>query len=88
MAWRDSSRHRGRLILFTSSIILGIAALVAINSFSDNLQHDIDNQAKSLLGADLAIEDNQVLSPKIDSLIDAIPGTKAREINFASMISS
>ncbi|MDQ3395362.1 MAG: FtsX-like permease family protein [Bacteroidota bacterium] len=86
MAWRDSRRHRARLILFTSSIILGIAALVAINSFSDNLQNDINNEAKSLLGADLAIEDNQALSNKTDSIIDAIPGTKAREINFASMI--
>ena len=32
MAWRDSRRNRGRLLLFVSSIILGIAALVAINS--------------------------------------------------------
>ena len=38
-----------------SSIILGIAALVAINSFNYNLQADIDNQAAGLLGADLVI---------------------------------
>jgi putative ABC transport system permease protein len=30
MAWRDSRRSRSRLFLFISSIILGIAALVAI----------------------------------------------------------
>ena len=29
MAWRDSRRNRSRLFLFISSIILGIAALVA-----------------------------------------------------------
>lgn len=45
MAWRDSRRNRGRLALFISSIVLGIAALVAINSFSDNLRTDIDKQA-------------------------------------------
>ena len=54
MAWRDSRRNLGRLLLFISSIIIGIAALVAINSFSENLQADIDNQAQTLLGADLS----------------------------------
>jgi len=39
MAWRDSRKNRGRLILFISSIIIGIAALVAINSFSENLKN-------------------------------------------------
>ena len=28
MAWRDSRRSRGRLVLFVSAIVLGIAALV------------------------------------------------------------
>ena len=55
LAWRDSRRNRGRLLLFISSIIVGIAALVAINSFSENLQKDINGQARELLGADLAI---------------------------------
>lgn len=75
------------MVLFTSSIILGIAALVAINSFSDNLQRDINDQAKSLLGADLVIDDNQTISSSVDSLMATIPATeRAREINFASMI--
>ncbi len=42
MAWRDSRKNRSRLLLFTSSIILGIAALVAVYSFSSNLQRDIN----------------------------------------------
>ncbi len=37
MAWRDSRRSRSRLFLFISSIILGIAALVAIYSLGNNL---------------------------------------------------
>jgi len=59
MAWRDSRRNLGRLLLFVSSIVIGIAALVAINSFSENLQADIDRQAQSLLGADFSVESNQ-----------------------------
>ena len=44
MAWRDSRKNRSRLLLFISSIVLGIAALVAVYSFKDNLQRDIDQQ--------------------------------------------
>ncbi|MEO0875693.1 MAG: hypothetical protein AAFY48_13930, partial [Bacteroidota bacterium] len=62
LAWRDSRKNRGRLVLFMSSIILGIAALVAINSFNYNLQSDIDEQAASLLGADLVISGNRPMA--------------------------
>ena len=41
-ALRDSRKNRGRLALFMSSILLGITALVAINSFNDNIIRDID----------------------------------------------
>jgi predicted lysophospholipase L1 biosynthesis ABC-type transport system permease subunit len=36
-AWRDSRRGRRRLLLFLSAMALGVAALVAIQSFSDQL---------------------------------------------------
>jgi putative ABC transport system permease protein len=40
MAWRDSRKNRTRLFLFISSMILGIAALVAIYAVGDNLNFD------------------------------------------------
>jgi putative ABC transport system permease protein len=86
MAWRDSRRNRGRLLLFVSSIIVGIAALVAINTFSENLQHDIDSQAKTLLGADMVLESN--LKPLSDSLrviTDSMGGEQASVLAFLSM---
>jgi putative ABC transport system permease protein len=55
MAWRDSRRNRGRLFLFISSVVLGIAALVATLSFGDNLREDVDDQAKELVGADVVL---------------------------------
>ncbi|HYC29069.1 MAG TPA: hypothetical protein VEB42_09635, partial [Chitinophagaceae bacterium] len=61
MAWRDSRRNRSRLLLFISSIILGIAALVAIYSLSNVLRREIDEQAASLLGADLEITGNKYI---------------------------
>ena len=59
MAWRDSRRSRSRLLLYASSIILGVAALVAVGSLGANLQEAIEGQAKTLLGADLALVSNE-----------------------------
>ncbi len=85
MAWRDSRTHRRRLFLFMSSIVLGIAALTAIRSFGDSLESAIDDQAKSLLGADLMIRSRQVFSPETEALIDSIGGEQARQVSFGSM---
>ncbi len=85
MAWRDSRRNRSRLLLFISSIILGISALVAIYTFGVNLNKDIDNQAATLLGADLEISGNKEPSARIVKLIDSIGGEQSEERNFPSM---
>lgn len=86
MAWRDSRKNRSRLLLFMSSIILGIAALVAVYSFKANLQRDIDEQAKTLTGADLIIESRRPLSPAVTALLDTLGTARARERNFVSMV--
>ncbi|MEM9919633.1 MAG: FtsX-like permease family protein [Bacteroidota bacterium] len=85
MAWRDSRRNKGRLFLFISSILLGIAALVAINSFSENLQKDIEGEAKTLLGADLVFQANQAANNDIQQLLDSIGGQQAASRYFVSM---
>ena len=66
MAWRDSRSSRSRLLLFSLSVVLGIAALVAIGSFTANLRQAIEDQAKTLLGADLAVEARQKLPPEAE----------------------
>ena len=84
-ALRDSRRNTGRLFMFMSSIILGITALVAINSFNYNLVRDIDEQSKSLLGADLVINGNRALSPELKMIADSLPGERASELELFSM---
>src|SRR4051794_25030526 len=86
MAWRDSRRNFSRLALFISSIVLGIAALVAIFSVGDNVQTDIDEQAKTLIGADLIIESNRQVNDSIRPLLDSLGEKRSRECSFASMI--
>lgn len=83
MAFRDFRKNISRLLLFVSSIVVGIAALVAISSFGENLTKDIDDQAKELLGADLVLENNRELG---DQPLDSLATQQASEVNFASMV--
>ncbi|WP_375583888.1 ABC transporter permease [Cyclobacterium xiamenense] len=83
MAKRDLRKTGGRLVLFVSAIVTGIAALVAVTSFGDNLSKDIDEQAKELLGADLSLRKNQPIEfPDIEDRA----AKRALEVNFASMV--
>ncbi|MBC7886235.1 MAG: FtsX-like permease family protein [Saprospiraceae bacterium] len=68
-----------------SSIMLGVAALVAINSFNYNLRKEIDKEAATLLGADLAASGNRPAEPEILKVLDSLPGEKAREMELLSM---
>jgi putative ABC transport system permease protein len=86
MAWRDSRRNRSRLLLFMSSIVLGIAALVAIFSLGDHVRNDINNQAKELLGSDLVIESNKAPDSTIQNMLDTLGDQRSQECRFASMV--
>lgn len=83
MAIRDIRKNFSRLLLFVSSMVVGIAALVAISSFGENLKKDIDQQSKELLGADLVLEKNQPLG---EQPTDTLAIQTAEEVNFASMV--
>ncbi len=85
MAWRDSRSSRRRLLLFTSSIILGVSALVAISSFSANLRMAIDEQARSLLGADLSLISRTPFEEADQPLLSQVGGEQALQASFSSM---
>ena len=61
MAWRDGKASLSRLTLFIASIVLGIMALVGIQSFGLNLKNNIALQEK-------AEEINKLLTPLNSSL--------------------
>ena len=82
MAWRDSRKNRSRLFLFISSITLGIAALVAIYSLGDNLRQNIDDQAATLIGADLALSGNKAIEGKVKNLVDSLGTERSEERCF------
>ncbi|MCO5935446.1 ABC transporter permease [Mucilaginibacter sp. RB4R14] len=86
MALRDSRRNRSRLLLFISSIVFGIAALVAIYSFRYNIQNDINEQAATLIGADLTISGNKEPDDKLQKVLDKLGDNRSQERSFPSMV--
>ncbi|HET8770389.1 MAG TPA: FtsX-like permease family protein [Gemmatimonadaceae bacterium] len=88
LAWRESRSARRRLLLYMSSISLGVAALVAIDSFAANVQQSITDQSRTLLGGDISLRARNGFTPALDSLLDSLATTgipSARVVSFASM---
>ena len=85
MAWRDGKASSKKLVLFVASIVLGIAAVVSIQSFGETLKETIALQSKSLMGADFKIDSNQPPNQKVTQIIDSLGGADAKEISFSSM---
>ena len=81
----DAKTQWGKLFLFISSIVLGIAALVAINSFNENIVKDIDRQSASILGADIVVSGNKSLPQSLEPALKNLPGEKAKEYELLSM---
>jgi putative ABC transport system permease protein len=93
LAWREAHAARRRLVLLTGSVIAGVGALVAVNSFTRNLTVAVAQQAQDLLGADLSVagripaDSNAVATRLIDSLrrTGGQAVQVARSVNFAAM---
>jgi putative ABC transport system permease protein len=86
MAWRDARRNLSRLLLFTASLITGIAAVVALDSLNNSLQDDINRNAKELLGADLVVNGEKKFSGELLKAFDSLKLPQATEADMASMV--
>ena len=87
MAARELRAAPRRLLLLMGTVAVGVAALVAINSFTDNLQNSVRRQARALLGADLALVSRQAFSARVEALLDTLSSSSrlARVTSFAGM---
>lgn len=72
LAWRESRTARRRLLLYMSSIAIGVGALVAIDSFSDNVIDSVHDQSRALMGGDLSIHTRDSMPARAQQLIDSI----------------
>ena len=91
MAWRETRAAPRRSVLLMAAVAVGVAAMVAINSFTDNLQDSVRQQARALLGADLALSSGTPFSGRAEKLAEELrkeAGTleSARVISFGAMV--
>jgi putative ABC transport system permease protein len=88
LAWRESRTARRRLLLYMSSISLGVAALVAIDSFSANIIQSVKNQSRALMGGDISFNSSKPFSQPMERLFDSLSHqgiSLARVTTFPSM---
>jgi len=86
MAWRDSRRSRRKLLLFSMSIVLGIAAMVAIGSFGRNMERAVEQQTKALLGADLMVQSRDDFNETQRAFLDRVGSAQSDQVLFSSMV--
>jgi putative ABC transport system permease protein len=72
-----------------SAISLGVAALVAIDSFALNVTRSIREQARALLGGDISFSSSRPISPEQKAILDTVQkrtgAQYARVVTFPSM---
>jgi len=84
MAAREIRAAPRRLLLLPASVAVGVAALVAINSFTDNLRDSVRSQSQALLGADLALSSRRPLTPKAEAVLDTLVAGGSRIARLTS----
>lgn len=85
MALRDARRGLKTLLLSMACVVLAVASVVAVASFRDNLAASVQQQSKSLLGADLALDGREPFSDEAEALIASLGGEQSRQTSFSSM---
>ena len=90
LAFRESRSLR-RTALLVAAVTAGVAALVAIESFTASLQDSVREQSQSLLGADLQLGSASPFTPAAERTLGAIreqagPDAQlARTVGFSAM---
>jgi putative ABC transport system permease protein len=90
MARREARGQARRLWPFVAAVAVGVGALVAINSFTENLQDTVRDQARALLGADLAFASSRKFPARGEELVAELAragggAAQARVTSFDAM---
>ncbi|MDQ2890705.1 MAG: ABC transporter permease, partial [Gemmatimonadota bacterium] len=88
LAWRESRTARRKLFLYMSTIAVGVAALVSIDSFARNVTRSVREQSRTLLGGDVQLSGRRPFSKETEQLLDSLQRAgipNARSTTFPSM---
>ena len=71
LAWRESRTARRRLLLYMSSISLGVGALVAIDSIADNVRMAVRAQSRGIMGGDVSFSADRRFPDALRAVLDS-----------------
>lgn len=78
-------------VLIVVSITLGVGSVIGIHSYKDNTANAIKKEAKSIMGADIALQSPQEITKTAEKLVEtSLPkgSETSASIQFLSMISN
>lgn len=82
--WRHALRRLG---VYMASITVGVAALVALHSFRDDVVRSIHAENRSLLGADARLSGNRPAPDSVQVVVDSLVALGADAARVTSLIS-
>lgn len=72
LAWRESRHGLRRVGVYMASITLGVAALVSIHSFRDDVARSVQDEAEELMGANARFSDDKPFTPVTEGILDSL----------------
>ena len=87
MARRQWRATLGRLGVYMTSITVGVAALVALHSFRDDVVRSIRAENRTLLGADVRIGANRPLPDSVTAIVDSLVAAGAQAARVTGLLS-
>jgi putative ABC transport system permease protein len=91
LAWWEGRASFRRVGLYGLSITLGVAALVAVRSFREDVERSVRAQAQVLMGADAKLETDRPFPDSVGVILDSLraAGAETAEvIHTVSMVSA
>lgn len=87
-AFRQTRRSRGRFLFSVFAVILGVAAISAVASFSSSLESAVGAQSRLLMGADLKLESGEPFAREevLAGDLKALGAEMAEGIEFYTMM--
>ncbi|MEZ4417549.1 MAG: FtsX-like permease family protein [Gemmatimonadota bacterium] len=87
LAWREARSSVRQIGVYMASITLGVAALVAIHSFRGDITRSVQQEARSILGADLRMGRSTPFSDSVRAVVDSLREGGARSAYVTTLAS-
>ncbi|RZA09137.1 MAG: FtsX-like permease family protein [Proteobacteria bacterium] len=86
-AWKELWAEKKFALLFLVNLSLGLSGLVSMEAFRDSLKKSLDENAQSLLGADIAVTGRRAFTPAENALNEKIRAEAESEAELAETFS-